>query len=46
MKYLERYGFLNINLKPESLANYEFFGGIKFVNNLFIKLLIFIRISN
>ena len=37
---------MNINFKLEILANFEFFGGIKFVNKLFIKLLNFVRIFN
>ena len=32
--------------KIEILANFEFLGGMKFVNKLFIKILNFIRISN
>ena len=35
-----------MNFKLEILANFEIFGGIKFVNKLFIKLLYFIRVSN
>ena len=42
MKYLVRYGFFNIDLKPEILTNFEIWG-IKFVNKLFIKLMNFSR---
>ena len=46
IEHWERYGFLDMNFKLESSANFKFLGGIKFVNKLFIKLLNFIRISN